>query len=241
METGSQSLNFNKSGPSDVSATMGASLFDGLARNINMVPSALTGKQAPPSSSTSVAIPNFTNFHQHQHQHQQQLIQLQKHHMQQQVQMSGPPKDGNPGPFLSSNFPSSNTIFGRAENSSFPPQWDNMPRTAADGSSQSAAHSILMSFPQQLKGSQGQTHISFGNMPVSSSAFQGQHIGSSSNSSIPKNVAGSLRTPSAPPQQQVDVSQQQNGSSQKSSSPACRRNVPSILSSCPSQPSELKY
>ncbi|KAG6438315.1 hypothetical protein SASPL_103252 [Salvia splendens] len=67
--------------------------------------------------------------------------------------------------------------------------------------------------------SQGQTHITFGN-----GSFQGHQ------SVMPRNPS-SVASPI--PSQEADC--------QKSPSPACRRNVPSILGTCPGQLPELKY
>ncbi|KAI3449641.1 hypothetical protein Pfo_006306 [Paulownia fortunei] len=266
---GDNSLNFSKSDCTDISALsmMGTSKSDCLARTINFLPSSLTGNHHFQSSSAaltsgvSVTIPNS-------HQHQQQLIQLQKQHMH-QMQLTGTaqvkPSTPNsiPGSSLTSIFPSNNPVFTQVsvqtDNSSFPPRWENFPRTTApEGSSQSAT-STLLNIPQ-LKSSQGQNHIIFGNSPASAASFQGHQIvinsqpvsslivGSPSNSSISKNMGSNQRTAStvnkaastisALTSQETEASP--NGPSQKSS-PACGRNLPSILSTCPSQLSELKY
>ncbi|KAL1547241.1 protein TIME FOR COFFEE-like [Salvia divinorum] len=74
----------------------------------------------------------------------------------------------------------------------------------------------------QLKCSQGQTHITFGN-----GSFQGHQF------VTPRNASSVASATPPPPSQESD--------GQKSPSPACRRNVPSILSTCPSQLPELKY
>ncbi|CAA2994040.1 Hypothetical predicted protein [Olea europaea subsp. europaea] len=120
-------------------------------------------------------------------------------------------------------------------NSSLSTQWHNLPRTTVGGVSFAPTTSSLVNIPQgQRRNSQGQTQISFKSDIASASAFPGQRstvnnpapylaVGSPSNSSVPKN------TESSP-----------NGPSQKSS-PACGRNVPPIISACPSQLSELKY
>lgn len=272
LTSGGQSFNFSKSDCAEISpfSTMIPNKFDGLARTINFLPSSLTGNQpfqtspAALSSGVSVTIPSFQ---QHQHQHQQ-LIRVQNHHMQQmqlagtaQVKSSAP--NSIPGSFHTSIFPSNNLVFTQVsvpnDNSSFPSKCDNFPRTTApEGSSQSATSS-LVNIPQ-LKSSQGQTHITFGNSQISAASFQGNQIvikskpvsslmvGSSSNSSISRNEGSSQRTAStvgiaastisALSSQEAEASP--GGTSQKSS-PACRRNVPSILSTCPSQLPELKY
>ncbi|KAK4418278.1 protein TIME FOR COFFEE [Sesamum alatum] len=213
------------------------------------------------TSGVSVTIPNFQP-----HQHQQQLVQLQKHHHMQltgagQVKASAP--NSIPGSFLAGSFPSNNPVFTQVsvqtDNSSFTPMWENFSRTTApDGSSQSASSSLV--HMPQMKSSHGQTHISFGDSSVPAASFQGQQlviksqpvpsfvVGSPQNSSMSKNTGSSLRTASALgkaastisalPSQETEASL--NGPGQKTS-PACRRNVPSILSTCPSQLPELKY
>ncbi|XP_042013724.1 protein TIME FOR COFFEE-like isoform X2 [Salvia splendens] len=151
------------------------------------------------------------NFQQHQ------LIQLQDHQMH-QIKSSTP--HNIHGSFLTGILPSSssssNPMF---DPPSFHPKWENFPRSAAPESTTSNV--------PQLKSSQGQTHsINFGNAPV-----QGHQFVMKSES---RNAATSIASTTPPlPSQEVD--------GQKSSSPACRRNVPSILSACPSQLPELKY
>ncbi|KAL0419896.1 UNVERIFIED_CONTAM: hypothetical protein Sradi_1403100 [Sesamum radiatum] len=263
---GGKSSNFFKGDCNNISSlsTMGTFKFDGLANTVNFLPSSLTGDQSSQSSTAavtsgvSVTIPNFQP-----HQHQQHLVQLQKHHMQQltgaaQVKASAP--NSFPGSFLAGSFPSNNPVFTQvsvqSDNQSFPPMWENFSRaTAPEGSSQSAS-STLVNMPQ-VKSSHGQTHISFGDSSVPAASFQGQQlviksqpvpsfvVGSQPNSSMSKNTSSSLRSvptlgkaASALPGQETEASL--NGPTQKTS-PSCRRNVPSILSTCPSQLSELKY
>ncbi|KAL0435736.1 UNVERIFIED_CONTAM: hypothetical protein Sradi_0281500 [Sesamum radiatum] len=261
--------NFLKGDCNDISSlsTMGTFKFDGLAKTTNFLPSSLTGDQSSQSSSAavtsgvSVTIPNFQP-----HQHQQHLVQLQKHHMQQltgAAQVKASAADSIPGSFLAGSFPSNNPVFTQVsvqtENPSFPPMWENFSRaTAPEGSSQCAS-STLVNMPQ-VKSSHGQTHISFGDSSVPATSFQGQQlvtksqpvpsfvVGCTLNSSMSKNTGSSLRTAStlgkagstiSPlPCQETEASL--NGPTQKTS-PSCRRNVPSILSTCPSQLSELKY
>ncbi|KAL0459528.1 UNVERIFIED_CONTAM: protein TIME FOR COFFEE [Sesamum latifolium] len=237
------------------------------AKTINFLPSSLTGDQSSQSaaavtSGVSVTIPNFQP-----HQHQQHLVQIQKHHMQQltgaaQVKASAP--NSIPGSFLAGSFPSNNPVFTQVsvqtDNPSFPPMWENFSRaTAPEGSSQSAT-STLVNMPQ-VKSSHGQTHISFGDSSVPAASFHGQQlvtksqpvpsfvVGCPLNSSMSKNTgSSSLRTAStlgkagstisALSCQETEASL--NGPTQKTS-PSCRRNVPSILSACPSQLPELKY
>ncbi|KAL3827942.1 hypothetical protein ACJIZ3_016744 [Penstemon smallii] len=116
-----------------------------------------------------------------------------------------------------------NAVFTRFDT----PQWVNLSRTAA---------------APELKSSQGgQTRVPFGN-----SSFHGQHR----NSSISRNRVGSPRNASAvgsktlalPMSSQQADDSSSNGPTCQKSSPDCRRNVPSILITCPpTQLSELKY
>ncbi|XP_042017523.1 protein TIME FOR COFFEE-like isoform X2 [Salvia splendens] len=147
---------------------------------------------------------------------QHQLIQLQDHQMH-QVKSSNP--HNIHGSFLNGILPSSSSSSSPMFDSpSFHPKWENFPRSAAP---ESATSNI-----PQLKSSQGHTHsINFGNGPI-----QGHQFVMKSES---RNATSVASTTPPLPSQEVD--------GQKSSSPACRRNVPSILSACPSQLPELKY
>lgn len=151
------------------------------------------------------------NFQQHQ------LIQMQDHHMHQM--------------HLGGNIP---MFSAPNETPLFHPKWDNFPRSGATEGS------------PQLKSS---THISFGNGgPISAASFQGHQFmikSEPSNSSMSRNsqrnastmgLAASTTPPPPPPPQEAE-----GVASQKSSSPACRRNVPSIVTTCPTQLPELKY
>ncbi|KAH6826064.1 hypothetical protein C2S53_001501 [Perilla frutescens var. hirtella] len=237
-----QSFNYSKSDCSEISA-VGPPKFDGSARNINFLP----GIQPFQTSGGSVTIPSFQ---------QHQLIQVQDQQQMHQMHLAGtgPFKSSTPhnihGSFLTGGMlPSNSPVF---DTPSFHPKWENFPRSAAppEGSSQSATSS-LVNIPQ-LKTSQGQAHISFGNGPssyqghqfvIKSESMSSLMVGSSSNSSLSRSTqrnasaVGLAAAASTPPSQEaVEASQ-----GQKSSSPACRRNVPSILSTCPSQLPELKY
>lgn len=112
----------------------------------------------------------------------------------------------------------------------------------------------LQSFSQdQGRVSQGHIQISFGGNYISSMPLQGQQL-FNNNQSLGTTVAGippsgaNLKTNSqgSKVSSSVNSSQMQQtensstGTGQKSS-PFCGRNVPSILSSCPSHLSELKY
>lgn len=145
---------------------------------------------------------------------QHQLIQIQDHHMHQM--------------HLGGNIP---MFSAPNEAALFHPKWENFPRSGATEGS------------PQLKSS---THISFGNGgPVSATSYQGHQFmfkTESSNSSMSRNTLSSQRNASAtPPPPPPNPQEGEGGATQKSSSPACRRNVPSIVSTCPPQLPELKY
>ncbi|CAN6558481.1 unnamed protein product [Malus baccata var. baccata] len=96
-------------------------------------------------------------------------------------------------------------------------------------SSQLKNSTVMTCSLQQRRGSQGQTQISFGGNPKSASAPQGQkRLTNHHSSSI-----SALQS-----QQTENSSLSGNG---PISSPACGRNLASILSTCPSHISELKF
>ncbi|XP_023514027.1 protein TIME FOR COFFEE-like isoform X3 [Cucurbita pepo subsp. pepo] len=115
-----------------------------------------------------------------------------------------------------------------------------VPTTSLHLSSSTAVHKNS----SQPKGStlQGQTQISFRG-DFKPAFTQMQHIPSSSHSS---STSGKLRntssktSPSVAPAQPKQDESSSTGAGQKSS-PVCGRNVPSILNTCPSHLSELKY
>lgn len=157
-----------------------------------------------------------TQQHHHHQQQQQQPIQAQNSQMHQLQQLSGTAqvnKSSGPNTINGSFFPS---IF----TSNSPPIF-----TIPNDSSSS---------PQHLtRNSHGQTHIAIPATP----SLQGH------NNTLMKNEAPSSRNisqRSASSTGLVSAQEGEAGSSQKTS-PACRRNVPSILSMCPSPLPELKY
>ncbi|KAK6141391.1 hypothetical protein DH2020_024882 [Rehmannia glutinosa] len=131
------------------------------------------------------------------------------------------PLTGNPTSLI--GFSSNNHIFTQApvqtDYSSFIPKWENF--------STQSAKPTLVNIPQP-KSSQGH-HVAINSRPASSIT------GSKNTGSSSQRTASTI---SALASQETEASQ--NGPGQKSS-PACRRNVPSILSTRPSQLSELKY
>ncbi|XP_075482760.1 uncharacterized protein LOC142523001 isoform X2 [Primulina tabacum] len=245
-----------KTSSNDVSpvSMMGTSIVDGLAGSVNFVPSVASGN---PHSFPASSIAQASGVSPKLHQHQQKSIQLQKHYMQ-QMRQTGTGKinasTGNvlPGSFLPGSFlqnPFFSEVSVQTNDSSYPHHWKNLPRSAAPEAISQTANLSLINIPE-LKSY-------FGGHSVSAATPQGQQIvankqpvlpiGSTADSSISKNAGGSQRkgsnvvnadsTISALTSQQIEASP--DGPSQKSS-PACRGNVPSILSTCSGQISELK-
>ncbi|XP_058008697.1 protein TIME FOR COFFEE isoform X2 [Hevea brasiliensis] len=236
--------------------------FDNSARTLNFASSPFTGNwPACPIISTtnsSVAV-NSSNSQQHQ------LLQLQKQHIlhQQQHRPNGAARSKTlmtnslPSSSIGSKF-SNNPILSEslAQSNSSPqnPQWANSPKTPT---TQAPLTPLMVSntptlnvTQQQGRAPQGQ--ISFGRNSKSNLAPQGQQMPSSNQS--PLLVAGAppigiLRTTSANAKganSSVPVLQSQHGDNSltgngQKNSPVCGRNVPSILSACPSHLSELKY
>ncbi|CAI9781170.1 unnamed protein product [Fraxinus pennsylvanica] len=223
--------------PRSGKSIVGTSVFDGSSRTVNFLPIPVAGNQPIPSSSAAITYFDSVNeLNSGQRQTQQQLIHLQR----QQMQLIGHIKEPTfvPGTFITSSVPNNNRVSSQISvhqnNSSLSTPWHNLPRTTVPGVSSAPATSSLVNIPQrQPRNSQGQTQISFQSGLDSASAFQGQQsvndpagsstVGSPSNSPVSKSTEPSP-----------------NGPSQKSS-PACGRNVPPILSTCPGQLSELKY
>ncbi|KAL2510685.1 Protein TIME FOR COFFEE [Abeliophyllum distichum] len=235
-----QTVILRKPPTSGVQSLSGTSVFDGSARTVNFLPIPVAGNQPFPSSSAAMtSFVSVNTLSSRQHQNQQQLVHLQK----QQMQLIGTAQIKEPtcvsGSFVTSSIPNNNRVSSQLSvhpiNSSLSTQWQSLPRTTVPGVSSASATSNLVNIPQrQPRNSLGQTQISFGGGLASVSAFQGQQsavnnpaaslvVGSPSNSSVSKNTEPSP-----------------NGPSQKSS-PACGRNMQPILSTCPSQMSELKY
>lgn len=202
---------------------------------------------------------------QKQHMTQQQMHQQQ---LTGATQIKAQTGNSLPASSVAVKFPNNAPAFSQALmqiNSSGPSsQWKNSSRNSTSqvptSSLAVATPSTLKNVPQQkVRTSQGQTQISFGVSSNSGTALHGQQIvsnnrsaaplvGSPPNSSISRSSGSSSRTASMGsksgpaisvlPSHQCETSS--NGPSQKSSA-VCGRNVPSILSTCPSHLSELKY
>ncbi|XVF21766.1 hypothetical protein REPUB_Repub12eG0118300 [Reevesia pubescens] len=233
-----------------------AYVFDNSARSFNFVSSPVPGNWPPRSiTSTTVTInpPIVTNSSNSQ---QQQLLRLQKQH-QPTSASRGKNQTTNtmPASSIAAKFSSNAAIFPQtvpqSNTAGQSTQWKYSARNpASPATNVSAAKNV----PQQpSRPSQGQTQISFGVNTKSGLSPQGQEIPTSSQSALPMMVgsppsSGNLRTSSTSSKLGSSVSTLQSqqsennsaGNGQKSS-PVCGRNMSSILSSCPSQLSELKY
>ncbi|XWS36299.1 hypothetical protein CRYUN_Cryun20dG0073700 [Craigia yunnanensis] len=236
-------------------------VFDNSARSLNFISSPVTGNWPPRSitSNTVTINPPIANSSSSQ----QQLLQLQKQHMVQQHQQQPgtvsrsktQTTNSMPASSIASKFSSNAAIFpqtvpqSNTAAQSIP--WKNSARTPA---SPATNISGVKNFPQQPSRSpQGQTQISFGVNLKSGLSPQGQEIPTSSQSVSPMLVgsppsSGSLRTSStgskvgsSVPTLQSQQSENSSAGNGQKSSPVCGRNVPSILSKCPSHLSELKY
>ncbi|XP_022758236.1 protein TIME FOR COFFEE isoform X2 [Durio zibethinus] len=226
-------------------------VFDNSARSLNFVSSPVTGNW-PSRSITSTTVTINPPIVANSSNSQQQLLQLQKQHVVQQHQQQSRSKTETtntmPASSIAAIFPQTVPQNTTAAQSTL---WKNSARTPA---SPAANVSAVKNFPQQpSRPPQGQTQISFGvnNKPCLSP--QGQEIPTSGQSASPMIVgsppsSGNLRTSSTSskvgssvPTLQSQQSENSSAGNGQKSSPVCGRNVPSILSTCPSHLSELKY
>ncbi|EEF41697.1 protein TIME FOR COFFEE isoform X2 [Ricinus communis] len=239
-------------------------VFDNSARTLNFVSSPFTGNWPSCSitSNTNAAVAvNAPNSQ------KSQLNKLQKQHILHQQQPNGvaqsktPIAHSLPSSAINSKFPNNALIFTQtlSQSNSSPqsPQWtssQNIPATRAAGGPLLASNASTLENVTWHQGRATQGQISFGGDPKAILAPQGQQMPPNSQSSSVL-VAGSLpsssnlRTPTinakaANSSVNVLQSQQSDNSSTgngQKSSPVCGRDVPSILSTCPSHLSQLKY
>ncbi|CAK7346586.1 unnamed protein product [Dovyalis caffra] len=232
-------------------------IFDNSARTLNFVSSPFAGNWPSNSITTTTSIPKAANSSSTSQ--PQQLVQHQKQHvLHQQLQQPIGAAESKaltssslPSPSIGAKFSNNAPIYSqtqaRGNCSPQNPQWKNSSRTPSSQSpltSLSTSNTVHKNASQQGRAPQGHSQISFG--PNSKSALppQGQQISSSNQS---PSSGGNSRTTStkAKANSSVPVIQSQqsdnssSGNAQKS--PVCGRNVPSILSACPSHLSELKY
>ncbi|KAK6260085.1 hypothetical protein QQP08_000274 [Theobroma cacao] len=244
-------------------------VFDNSARSLNFVSSPVTGNW-PPRSITSTTVTTNPPIAANSSNSQQQLLLLQKQLMMQQHQQQPATASRSksqtantmPASFVAAKFSSNTAIFPQtapqSNSSAQSTQWKNSARTSA---AQVACTSVaatnasaVKNLPQQpSRLPQGQTQISFGVNTKSSLSPQVQEIPTSSQPASPMIVgsppsSGNLRTSStgskvgsSVPTIQSQQSENSSPGNGQKSSPVCGRNVPSILSTCPSHLSELKY
>ncbi|ESW34425.1 hypothetical protein PHAVU_001G151600 [Phaseolus vulgaris] len=239
-------------------------VFDNSAKNLSLVSSPMNGNwpsRSITSTATTTSLPLSSNAAKSQQ--ASQLLHLQQQHgmLQQQPAMATRYKASSTNATSGANYFTS-PVYSQTQTqskSSIKGSQSKICVTAPD----SLVHNpciitstapTLQSFSQdQGRVLQGHTQISFGGNYISSMPLQGQQL-FNNNQSLGTTVAGippsgaNLKTNSqgSKVSSSVNSSQMQQtensstGTGQKSS-PVCGRNVPSILSSCPSHLSELKY
>lgn len=246
------------------SATSGQTLvFGNSARTLNFMTSSVPVNWPSPSTKSAASTTNRPAGSSSGHQQQQPLLQLPQQHIMQQQQATMAPRVAPRTKVPTNNtLPSSATTkfpynappgfsqpLIQCDNSIQSPAQKNSGRMVASGVPMTSLHlassTAVHKNSTQQKGStpQGQTQISFGG-DFKPAFTQMQHIPTSSHS---PSSSGKLRNTSsktspsvAPAQPKQDEGSSTTGAGQKSS-PVCGRNVPSILNTCPSHLSELKY
>ncbi|KAJ0111443.1 hypothetical protein Patl1_03381 [Pistacia atlantica] len=244
-------------------------VFDHSARTLNFVSSPVTGNWSSRPITATTITTNASVAANSQNFQQQQLLQLHKQQMLQHPQQSAAAarskatstnlSSSSIATKLSNSAPMFPQTLVQSNSSGQSPPWKNSTRTQTSqvpptslGSSNSPTLKNV-SQQQQVRSPQGRTQISFERNSKSGLAPQGQQIPTSSQSPSPLVVgsspsAGNLRTSSTSskagssiPSLQPQQTENSSASSGQKNSPVCGRNVPSILSTCPSHLSELKY
>ncbi|KAJ6938795.1 protein TIME FORFFEE-like isoform X1 [Populus alba x Populus x berolinensis] len=234
--------------------------FDNSARTLNFVSSPFTGNWPSQSITATTSIPMAANSSSTSQ--QQQLVQLQKQHiLHQQLQQPIGAADSKastsnslPLPSSGAKFPNNASIFSQTQalGNSSPqnPQWKNssrIPSSQAPLTSLPASNTSVHKNASQQQGRapQGHSQISFGSSSKSALPPQGQQISprcqSPSSGGNPRTTSMNAKANSSIPAIQAQQSDNSSSGNAQKSSPVCGRNVPSILSACPSHLSELKY
>lgn len=264
--SGASDRNTGNSSTKPSTATSGQTLvFGNPSRTLNFMTSSVPVNWPSPSNK-SAATTNRPAGSSSGNQQQQPLLQLpqQQHILQQQQAAMGPRMAPRTKVPTNNTLPSSATTkfpcnpppgfsqpLIQCDNSIQSPAQKNSGRMTASVVPMTSLHLSSSSTPVhkssiQQKGSstpQGQTQISFGGGDFKPAYTPMQHIPTSGHS---PSSSGKLRNttsktnPSVTPTQQKQDESSSTGAGQKSS-PVCGRNVPSILNTCPSQLSELKY
>ncbi|KAA0064078.1 protein TIME FOR COFFEE isoform X1 [Cucumis melo var. makuwa] len=264
--SGASDRNTGNSSTKPSAATSGQTLvFGNPSRTLNFMTSSVPVNWPSPSTK-SAATTNRPAGSSSGNQQQQPLPQLpqQQHILQQQQAAMAPRMAPRTKVPTNNTLPSSATTkfpcnpppgfsqpLIQCDNSIQSPVQKNSGRMTASVVPTTSLHLSSSSTPVhknsiQQKGSstpQGQTQISFGGGDFKPAYTPMQHIPTSGHS---PSSSGKLRNttsktnPSVTPAQQKQDESSSTGAGQKSS-PVCGRNVPSILNTCPSQLSELKY
>ncbi|KAI9181283.1 hypothetical protein LWI28_015868 [Acer negundo] len=241
MKTGGGSSNHDdskKTGLGKSATTNGQTLvFDNPARTLNFVSTPFTGNWPSRSiTQTAQVASNSQNFHQNQ------LLQ----HPKQQYRSKPQTSNSQSSSSIAAKHSNNGSIFPQTivqgNSCSQSPQWKNSTRTpTSQVPPTSVASSNVLNHKnvpqQQVRSPQGQTQISFERNSKSGLAPQGHQIPTSNQSPLITCSTGSKAGSSIPTLQPENSS----ASTGQKSSPVCGRNVPSILSTCASQLSELKY
>ncbi|XP_022150282.1 protein TIME FOR COFFEE isoform X2 [Momordica charantia] len=237
------------------SSTSGQTLvFSNSGRTLNFMTSSAPVNWPSPSTKSAALTTNRSAASSSGNQQQQPLLQLPQQHILQQQQATMMSRTKVPA---NNSLPSS---VGPKFPYNAPPGF-SQPLMHCDDSAQknsgrmvasvvpmtslhlASSPAVSKNSPQQ-KGStpQGQTQISFGG-DFKPAFTQMQHIPTSSHSPSSsgklRNTGSKTSSSVAPPQPKQDESSSTGGG--QKSSPVCGRNVPSILNTCPSHLSELKY
>lgn len=260
--SGTSDRNTGNSSTKPSTATSGQTLvFGNSSRTLNFMTSSVPVNWPSPSTKSGAITTNRPAGSSSGNQQQQPLLQLPQQHILQQQQATMAPRTKAP---TNNTLPSSATTkfpctappgfsqpLLQCDNSIQPPAQKNsgrmvasvVPMTSLHLASSTAVHKNSI----QQKGSstpQGQTQISFGGGDFKPAYTQMQHIPTSghspSSSGKLRNNTSSKTSPSVTPTQPKQDESSSTGAGQKSS-PVCGRNVPSILNTCPSHLSELKY
>ncbi|XP_044501070.1 protein TIME FOR COFFEE-like isoform X2 [Mangifera indica] len=243
-------------------------VFDHSARTLNFVSSPVTGNWSSRPIASATITTNGSTAANSQNFQQQQLLQLHKQQMLQNQQQSAAAAAQSKAPLnsissssiatkLSNNTPMFPQTLVQSNSSGQSPQWKNSarnPTCQVPPTSLVPSNSpTLKNVSQQQQVRSSQTQITFERNSKSGLAPQGQQIPTSSQSQSPLAVgslasAGNLRTSSSGskagssiPNLQPQQTENSSSSTGQKNSPVCGRNVPSILSTCPSHLSELKY
>ncbi|KAJ4727470.1 Time for coffee, putative isoform 1 [Melia azedarach] len=209
-------------------------VFDDSARTLNFASSPVTGNwpsRSIPATAITTNAPVAANSQSFQ---QQQLIQLQKQQMLQQQQQS--------------------TAAARVQSnsSSQSPQWKNSTRNATGQAppTSSSTSTLKNVSQQQVRSPQSHTQISFERhsksglgpqIPTSNQSSSALMVGSPPSGGNTRTSSTGSKAGSSIPTLQSQQTDNSSASTGQKSSPVCGRNVPSILSTCPSHLSELKY